>query len=431
MKKVVFLLGVLLYSNVLFAELNIEITKGADKPTVLAVVPFANEAAALGNTDVARVIENDMFRTGQFESVSRQDMLGRPSEQKDVFYRDWRALAADYLLIGKLQRHPTSGAIEAKYELFDVVGQKRVLSGTRIGKPSQLRSIAHAISDDVYEKLTGIRGIFSTKMLYISAQRKGKGQFSYRLLMADSDGERERVLLESREPIVTPTWSPDGRSVAYVSFESSRPAIYTHELATGSRQKMTNFKGLNSSPSWSPDGRRLAMVLSKDGSPDIYVMDIATKALKRVTKHFGIDTEPSWMPDGKSVIFTSDRGGKPQIYQVTIANGYVERLTFDGSYNARARPIPDGSGIIFVHRSDKNYHIASQDSKTGRVTPLTKTNLDESPSIAANGAMLLYATKHEGRGILAAVSLDGGVQFRLPSKFGDVREPAWSPFLTK
>jgi len=202
-----------------------------------------------------------------------------------------------------------------------------------------------------------------------------------------------------------------------------------HNLKTGERTQLTNFQGLNGAPSWSPDGKQLAMVLSKDGSPDIYVMDIATRELKRVTRHFAIDTEPSWMPDGKSLIYTSDRGGKPQIYQVTLANGYEERVTFEGDYNARAQVVPDGSGIIMVHRKKGNYHIAMQDIQRGTIHILTKTSLDESPSISPNGAMLLYATKYQGKGILAAVSLDGGVKFRLPSRFGDVREPAWSSYI--
>lgn len=418
-----------LLSGPLAAQLTIEITQGRDNPTAVAIVPFGWLGAGLPAADVAGIVEADLFRTGQFAPVSRDDMLGRPQEKSEVFFRDWRALNVDYLLVGKLV--PTSQGVMAKYELFDVYTQQMVMSGQEFGSEQNIRSIAHGISDRVYEKLTGIRGAFSTSILYISAIKQGADRYTYRLLMADVDGAREKVLFQSSEPLLTPSWSPDGKRIAYVSFETSRPAIFIQDLVTGQRTQLTNFQGLNGAPSWSPDGKQLALVLSKDGSPDIYIMDIATRSLKRITHHFAIDTEPSWMPDGKSIVFTSDRGGRPQIYQVTLANGYEERVSFDGDYNARARVIPDGSGIIMVHRDSRlgEFHIAKLNVSRGTMEVLTETALDESPSISPNGAMLLYATKDRDKGILAAVSLDGGVKFRLPSKFGDVREPAWSPFL--
>lgn len=410
------------------AQLTIEITEGRDNPTSIAIVPFLWQGEGLPPEDVASIMEADLSRTGQFEPVPREDMLGTPHQGSEVFYRDWRALNVDYLLVGKFISTPDG--LAAQYELFDVYTQQQVLNGRQFGTSRTLRAVAHGISDRIYEKLTGIRGAFSTQILYVSAVAKDlkAGDFTYRLLIADVDGARERVLLEQNSPILTPSWAPTGDVIAYVSFETSRPAIYMHNLNTNERIQLTNFKGLNGAPSWSPDGTKLAMVLSKDGSPDIYVMDIETRQLTRVTRHFAIDTEPSWMPDGKSIVFTSDRGGKPQIYQVTLANGYEERITFVGDYNARARVVPGGTGIIMVHRSNGKYHIALQNTDTGKIEVLTKTELDESPSISPNGAMLLYATKYQGKGILAAVSLDGGVKFRLPSQFGDVREPAWSPY---
>ncbi len=419
----------LLFSTYSTAQLTIEITQGRDNPTSIAVVPLGWQGSGLPKEDVAGIIEADLQRTGQFAPVARGDMLGSPQDQSEVFFNDWRLLNVQYLLIGKMV--PTATGLVAQYQLFDVYAQQMILEGRQLGHPDSLRDIAHAISDSIYEKMTGIRGAFSTKILYVSAVKRGEALYTYRLLKADVDGAREQVLFESDDPILTPSWAPDGERIAYVSFETSRPAIFMQNLRTGERTQLTNFQGLNGAPSWSPDGKQLAMVLSKDGSPDIYVMDVETRNLKRVTRHFAIDTEPSWLPDGKSIIFTSDRGGRPQIYQVTLANGYEERLTFEGDYNARARVIPDGSGIIMVHRETRldDFHIAKLDIDRGTIEALTETTLDESPSISPNGAILLYATKYREKGILAAVSLDGGVKFRLPSRFGDVREPAWSPFL--
>jgi TolB protein len=415
-----------LFSCQVWAELTIEITQGRDNPTSIAVVPFGWGQAGLPSEDVAQIIESDLHRTGQFAPLQRGDMLGMPQEQKDVYFRDWRALAVDYLLVGKLRPH--QGELMAEYELFDVTSQQRILKGSEFGRAGMLRDLAHTISDKVYEKLTGIRGAFSTKILYVSAIKRAEAQYTYRLLISDIDGARERVLLEQSEPILTPSWAPDGDTIAYVSFETTRPAIYMQRLSTGERTQLTNFKGLNGAPAWSPDGKQLAMVLSKDGSPDIYVMDVQTRKLRRVTRHYAIDTEPAWMPDGKSLVFTSDRGGKPQLYQVNLASGYEERLTFDGDYNARARVLPDGLGIVMVHRSNGDYHIALYNPERGTVEVLTQTALDESPTVAPNGTMLIYATKFRGKGILSAVSLDGGVKYRLPSRFGEVREPAWSPY---
>ena len=421
------ILTAVVFSTQALAELTIEITKGRDNPVSIAVVPFDWRDSGVPQHDVASIVEANLLRTGQFAPLDRQDMLGTPHTGSEVFYRDWRVLKVDYLLVGTIA--PSNGQLMARFELFDVNTQKQLLSGREFGSSSTLRDVAHAISDNVYQKLTGIRGAFSTKLLYVSAIKRAEGQFTYRLLTSDADGHRERVLLSQKQPIMTPSWAPNGKTIAYVSFETSRPAIFMHDLQTNKRTQLTNFKGLNGAPAWSPDGKRLAMVLSKDGSPDIYVMDVATRKLKRVTRHFAIDTEPSWAADGKSIIYTSDRGGKPQIYQVTLATGYEERVTFEGDYNARARVVPDGRGIIMVHRKNGDYHIALQNFETGKIDILTETALDESPSIAPNGAMLLYATKARDKGILAAVSLDGGVKYRLPSKFGDVREPAWSPYL--
>jgi len=410
------------------AELVIEITHGVDNPTAIAIVPFAWQGAGSAPEDIAAVVDSDLTRSGQFAPVDRNDMLGLPSTQQEVFYRDWRAIQAEYLLIGRVS---VSGQMRIEYELYDVLRQTKVYSGVELGPPNEARMLGHRVSDKIYQQLTGIRGAFATRLLYVAVTRVPGGKDYFRLTLADSDGARPIVLLESREPVLAPTWSPDGREIAYVSFETNRPAIFRQNLQTGAREQLTNFRGLNSSPSWSPDGRTMAMVLSKDGSPDIYLMDLASKQLTRITRHYAIDTEPAWMPDGKSLLFTSDRGGRPQIYRYTLASGQTERLTYEGAYNARARVAQDGRNVVMVHQINGKFHIALLDLVTNRLQVLTSTELDESPSIAPNGSMLLYATKYRGRGILAAVSVDGGVKFRLPARDGDVREPAWSPYMSR
>ena len=411
------------------AQLTIEITQGMDNPTAIAVVPFAWQGPGTAPEDIAWVIDGDLARSGQFAPVGRSDMLGRPSTESEVFYRDWRAIDSEYLLIGRVSA--TGNQMRIEYELFNVVSQKKYHSGVEAGPVNEARMLAHRVSDAIYEKLTGIRGAFATRLLYVSVTRVPGGKDYSRLTLADSDGARPIVLLESREPILAPGWSPDGSQISYVSFETSRPAIYRQNLATGAREQLTNFQGLNGAPAWSPDGNTMALVLSKDGSPDIYLLNMISKQLTRITRHYAIDTEPTWMPDGKSLLFTSDRGGRPQIYRYDLRTGNTERVTFEGSYNARARVAQDGRNVVMVHQQGGRFHIALLDLVTNRTQVLTSTELDESPSIAPNGSMVLYATKYADRGILAAVSVDGGVKFRLPSREGDVREPAWSPYMSR
>jgi TolB protein len=411
------------------AQLTIEISQGMDNPTAIAIAPFAWQGNSAPPEDVAAVVDSDLARSGQFVPIARTDMLSRPTAQADVFYRDWRAIEAEYLLIGRVSK--ANNELRIEYDLFDVLRQTIVDSGAETGPASTVRMMSHRVADAVYEKLTGVPGAFATRLLYISVTRVPGGKDYSRLTMSDSDGANPVVLLETSEPLLGPTWSPDAKSIAYVSFETGRPAIYRQELSTGRREQLTNFKGLNSAPAWSPDGKTMAMVLSKDGSPDIYLMDLATKQLKRITRHYAIDTEPTWMPDGNSLLFTSDRGGKPQIYRYDLRNGSTERLTFEGTYNARARVAQDGRNVVMVHQQAGRFHIALLDLVTNRTHVLTTTQLDESPSIAPNGSMVLYATKAGDRGILAGVSVDGGVKFRLPAREGDVREPAWSPYLSR
>ncbi|MFZ5756581.1 MAG: Tol-Pal system beta propeller repeat protein TolB [Pseudomonadota bacterium] len=415
------------------AELNIEITQGVDNPIPVAVVPFAVSGATFVPEDIAQIVAGDLARSGQFRSIPRTDMLSQPSREQDVFYRDWKAVGSDYLVIGSL-RKTGADTWEAQFQLHDVVAGKRMLSqpySTFV--TGQLRDVAHAISDLVYEKITGVRGAFSTKLLYVTVERfrsAGKVKARYGLQYADADGARAVTVLERPEPIMSPTWSPDGKKFAYVSFESGYPVIYVQDRATAAREKLSSFRGINGAPAWSPDGRFLAVTLSRDGDPEIYLYEFATRGLQRLTTHPAIDTEPSWSPDGKSLVFTSSRSGGPQIYRLDIASRAVQRLTFEGNYNARGRLLPDGRSLVVVHRDEQDrFRIAAVDTGRNSLRVLTDTTLDESPSVAPNGAMAIYATQVRGQSLLAAVSIDGRVKFLLPAKTGEVREPAWSPYL--
>lgn len=413
-------------SSVSLAQLEIQVTRGIDNPTSIAVAPFAWDGLGAAPADFAQIIDSDLARSGQFSPVSRRDMLSLPTQAEDIFYRDWRAIAARYLVIGRVSK---GVQLRIEFALYDVERGIELFSSQVAGPESEARMVAHRVADAIYEKLTGIEGAFATRLIYVSVTRNPEGKDFYRLTIADADGQRPIVLLEGRDPILAPSWSPDGKEVAYVSFESSRPAIYRQVLATGAREQLTNFRGLNNSPVWSPDGKSMALVLSKDGSPDIYLLDLETKQLTRLTRHYAIDTEPTWMPDGESLLFTSDRGGRPQIYRYMLATGKIERVTFEGRYNARARVAEDGRNVALVHQRDGRFHVAVFDLITERMTVLTETSLDESPSIAPNGSLVIYATKRGERSVLGAVAVDGGVKFSLPARSGSVQEPAWSPML--
>lgn len=416
------------------AELSIQITQGVDNPIPIAVVPFSWQGTGVLSEDVSQIVMNDLEQVGEFLPLSRSNMLSLPSSEPEVYYRDWRILAQDYLLVGKIDRAPGSQLVQVQYEFFDINREIKLAGEVLTGSVTQLRDIAHEISNVVYEQVTGTRGAFTSQILYVVAEYVSPERTNFRLEKSDYDGQRAQVLLQSVEPIMSPSWSPSGRDVAYVSFETNLPRIYTQNIATGERRQITNYSGLNSSPEWSPDGTKLAMVLSKDGNPDIYVQDLTTNQLIQVTNHPLIDTEPSWTADSRSIVFMSERTGQPQIYQIELgAPAYsVERLTYECFQCLNAQFLPDGVNLVHVRREtrqDPNYQIAVLNVETFRVIPLTSTSLDESPSIAPNGSMIMYGTKFNGRGVLDAVSIDGSVRFRLPSTQGDVREPAWSPFL--
>ena len=425
-KQFSILLMALLIANNAYSELVIRVTEGNDKPTVIAMSPFDLNGLKM-NDNIADIVASDLRRSGLFKLIPQEDMLAFPSIPTDVYYRDWRLLGAEYLVVGSMSVL-TDGRYELEFSLLSINSQKIQFTHKVRSSATKIRDLAHSVSDKIYQSITGIRGAFSTRLAYVSVIREGD-DFTYRLKVADADGARENLMLESKQPIMSPSWSPDGKELAYVSFETGRPAIFRQNLATASRQQLTSFKGLNGAPSWSPNGENLALVLSKDGNPELYNLELASGKLTRLTRHFAIDTEPAWMPDGKHILFTSDRGGTPQIYKLKLADRSVERITFQGNYNARASIAPDGRTMAMVHRSSRVFHIAALDLKTRRLTELTETTLDESPSVAPNGAMLMYATKYKDKGILAAVSVDAGVKYNLPAKLGDVREPAWSPFL--
>ena len=415
-----------LSSSSAWSELVIRVTQGNDKPTTVAVSPIALNGLRI-KEDIGAIVEADLQRSGLFRTTPRRDMLAFPSKASDVYFRDWRMLGSEYLVVGSM-RTIADGRYELEFSLLNVTAQKTEFKHAVRGRVNEMRDLAHLVSDKVYQEITGIRGAFSTRIAYVTANRDS-GKFVYRLNVADADGAREKLMLESSEPIMSPSWAPNGKELAYVSFETGRPAIFRQNLVTAKRQQLTNYTGLNGAPAWAPDGKKLALVLSKDGNPEIYMLELSTSKFTRLTRHFAIDTEPTWMSDGNTLLFTSDRGGTPQIYKLNVATRATERLTFRGNYNARPSLAPDGRTLALVHRESSTFHIASFDLKTGRMIELTETRLDESPTVAPNGAMVMYATKQGDRGVLAAVSLDVGVRYVLPAKNGDVREPAWSPFL--
>lgn len=406
------------------ADLTIEITRGSDRATPIAVVPLADGENM--PQDIAQIVADDLERSGYFEPLEREAMFARPASSDEVGYGEWRALDVRYLVVGRVSREGEQFRID--YELMDVSGGSRMLAESVTAGRQGLRDAAHYMSDQIFEEITDIRGAFSTRIAYVTSTGLGD-RTQYALHVADADGRNSQQVLASDEPIMSPSWSPDGGKLAYVSFETGRPAIYIQEIASGRRVRATSFEGLNSAPTWSPDGRRLAMSLSKDGQPDIYVMDIASRNLERVTTGSSIETEPAWSPDGRSLVFTSDRSGGPQIYRLELGSGQAERITFTGNYNARARFAPDGESIFLIHRGNGGYQVARQDLESGRLVALTDSRQDESPSVAPNGTMVIFATQQGGKGVLGGVSADGRASFRLPAAQGDVREPAWSPFL--
>ena len=431
------LLALLLLPLVLLASggaraqgLEIDIINGNASALPIAVVPMDYLGGnAPPETDIAAVIRADLNRSGAFRTMPDRDIIEKPQRGGDVDFATWRLLKQDFLVIGRVIDDP-AGGFSTEYELFDVAKQEALLRMSVGGRAGNMRDVAHKIADQIYEKILGVKGAFWTRIAYVTATGTGRNM-QYALMVADADGWNPQTVVKSREPLLSPAWSPDGRKLAYVSFERGNGSIYIQEIATGAREVVASYRGINGAPSFSPDGRRLALTLSRTGNPEIYVMDLGTKALSQITRHYGIDTEPVWSPDGQTLLFTSDRGGKPQIYQVAASGGEAQRVTMKGEYNARASVSYDAKRIAMAQGSGNVYRIAVLDRSFGTggdVILLSPGNLDESPSFAPNGSMVLYAAREGRRGVLYAVSADARVRQRLVLAEGDVREPAWSPF---
>lgn len=425
-----------------YALLNLELTRGVAGALPIAIVPFAVQGET-PSQDVSEIVSRDLQMSGRFKVSGRNKLNEFPDDVKSVNFDYFSKLGVDNVVVGKVQQ-VGGNRYEVSFQLVDVARgksspearaqavqftYKHTVSG------DQLRSLAHHISDMIYKQITGVPGVFSTRLAYIVVQRPQNQPARYLLEVSDIDGYNPRVLLTSRDPIMSPAWSPNGRKLAYVSFEKKHAAIFTHEIATGRRELISEFAGINGAPAWSPDGQKMALVLSKGGSPNIYILNIATKQLTPVTKDWStnsINTEPAWSPKNKDIlIFTSNRGGSPQIYQKNLSTGAVTRVTYEGSYNARASFAPDGNHIVVLNKQSNTYNIGVLDLNTGIFRVLTTSGADnESPSIAPNSSMVLYGTLYQGRGVLGLVATDGSVELRMPARDGEVQDPAWSPFLT-
>ncbi len=417
MKKLFFLF---LFSNITSSELILEITQGTEDPYRVAIVKFDGDIDITNNLD--QIIKNNLVRTGEFAIFDNEDLLSIPKDENEIVFNDFKILNIDYLIIGNVLSDKSN--ITAEYKVFDIKRGSKVRSSTVYGIPNKNRQLAHYISDGIYEEITGIKGVASTKVLYITEDDY------YKLVVADADGKNEQTLLESTEPIISPAWSPDSKKVAYVSFETGMAKVFVQDIASGKRELVIQNSTQISSPSWSPDGKFLSLTMYQDGNAEIYILNLKNRNLTRLTKHYAIDTESTWSPKGAKIMFTSGRSGSPQLYEIDLrkSNATPKRITFEGNYNAKGSYLPNNEGIVFVHRADTSFQIALKYFDESFIRPLTTSQLDESPSISPNGNVIVYAIKDEGMGLLSGVTLSGA-KFRLPATEGAVREPAWSGFL--
>jgi len=421
MRKLNAALALFLAASSATAQLSIEVTGAGAQRLPIAIAPFAGEGGLASG--VSSIVRADLERSGLFRGIEVPPLVPAPTEASSVNYAEWRSRLADALVLGSVATRP-DGRFEVRFRLFDVVKQAPLGGVAYTLTQAQLRATAHRIADYVYEKLTGEKGVFSTRIAYVV--KRGN---RFELQIADADGAGEETALASFEPIISPTWSPDGRRLAYVSFENKKPVVYVHSLLDGKRHVAANFKGSNSAPAWSPDGARLAVALSRDGGSQLFLVNADGSGLRRLSNSGGIDTEPVFSADGQSLYFTSDRGGSPQIYRMPAGGGEAQRVTFEGSYNVSPRISRDGKSLAYIKRSNGKFQVALLDLATRQALTLTDSDRDESPSFAPNGRMILLATVVGGRGVLSAVSSDGRVKQRLSVSAGDVREPAWGPFI--
>lgn len=411
-----------LSAGIASAQLEIEIVGGGANQVPIGVYPFANESGL--STIVSTIVRADLQRSGRFRLMETGNPVPLPADANQINFGDWRSRAADAVAIGGVSP-AANGRYEVWFRLFDVTKQEQLAGVAFTATAAQLRTTAHRIADTIYEKMTGDRGVFSTRIAYVV-----KHGNRYELQVADADGYGAVAVLISNEPILSPVWSPDGTRIAYVSMQNKKPVVYIQRLDANRQVTLANFRGSNSAPAWTPDGRQLAVVLTRDGGSQIYMINADGSGVRRITNSDAIDTEPTFSPDGQSIYFTSDRGGSPQIYRMPAAGGDAQRLTFEGSYNVSPRISPDGKTLIYVARNDDGqFHVTAMDLAARQTQVLTSTTLDESPSFAPNGKIVLYATEIGGRGTLAAVSIDGRVSQRLTIPASDVREPAWGPFV--
>lgn len=407
--------------------LRIEITQGVTEARPMAVVPFAWEGDGEPPLDASAVIGANMERSGRFRMLPREDMLERPTDGARINFQNWRMVGVDNVVIGRVRR-TSPGQYALQFQLFDALRGRQLIGFSIPASEAGLRRAAHLASDMIYEQLTGERGAFATRIAFVSADRTPE-RTQYVLFVADSDGENQQVMVRSSEPLMSPAWSPDGRSLAYVSFERRRPEVFVQSLATGERERVSMLgQGVNGAPAWSPDGRRLALALNEAERVNIHVLDLQTRRHTRVTDGLAIDTEPAFSADGRHLYFTSDRGGQPQVYRAPATGGRAQRVTFEGTYNARPALSPDGRLLAVVHGQDGRFRIGLYDLESGQFRLLSDGRHDESPSFAPNGRLVIYATDDRGTGILATVSVDARVRQRLALARGDVREPAWSPY---
>ena len=424
MKK--YILTILLIAQPIFSELVLEITKGSDNPYSLALLNFDGSETKI--YEVSNIVKNDLNRTGEFRILDNKQLLSIPTNEDNLNYSDFKLLGIDYIVMGSLEEEDTSN-ISAVYKIFSVQKESQLRTSTVYGVPNKLKQLAHYISDGIYEEVTGLKGVASTRLLYVTEEFSG-GISQFKLNVADADGSNEQILLRSNEPIISPSWSPDSKKVAYVSFETGMAKVFIQNIATGKREIVLENKFQISSPSWSPNGKFMSLTLYQDGNAEIYILNLKNKNLTRLTNHYSIDTESSWSPNGSKIMFTSGRSGSPQLYEINLKkfNAKPQRITFEGNYNAKGSYLPNGEGVVFVHRKNSNFQIALKYFNENFVRPLTNSQLDESPSISANGNVIIYAISENETGLLAGVTLSGA-RFRLPLKKGEVREPSWSGFL--